>query len=207
MPHSEHVVRVSGLTLNEPRARFALHCLQCLGSFLNCLSWKNTCSPAVNTKSAPQSTHLSTRSVNSMTGFPHRTISEIGHGSQRTRRSRCPGLFLRTNQGGPDRTNQSRAALRSSPDLVGLSAPCTQPRAQRPPVHVQSLRESSIRPSGNPTGARAACPSFFSERSQKLVKSSIQCCRRDCLSFFLFGIFGCFRHLPTKALQGAFRGG
>ena len=53
-----------------PRARFALHCLQCLGSFLNCLSWKKTCSPAVKTNSAPQSLHSKTRSVNSMTGFP-----------------------------------------------------------------------------------------------------------------------------------------
>jgi hypothetical protein len=34
----------------------------------------------VNTNSAPQSTHVSTRSVNSMTGFPEaRTLSEIGH--------------------------------------------------------------------------------------------------------------------------------
>ena len=32
-PHSEQVVRVSGRTRCEPRARFALHCLQCLGSF------------------------------------------------------------------------------------------------------------------------------------------------------------------------------
>jgi hypothetical protein len=37
---------------------------------MNCLSWKKTCSPAVKTNSAPQSTHLSTRSVNSIAGFP-----------------------------------------------------------------------------------------------------------------------------------------
>ncbi len=67
-PHSEQVVRVSGRTLCVPRTRFALHCLQCLGSFLNCLSWKKTCSPAVNMKSAPQSVHLSTRSWNSIFG-------------------------------------------------------------------------------------------------------------------------------------------
>src|SRR5208337_3602090 len=69
-PHCEQVVRVSGRTLEPPRTRFALHCLQCLGSFLNCLSWKNNCSPAVNTNSAPQSMHFKTLSANSMTGFP-----------------------------------------------------------------------------------------------------------------------------------------
>lgn len=37
-----------------------------LGRFLNCLSWKKICSPAVNTKSWPQSTHFSTLSSNSM---------------------------------------------------------------------------------------------------------------------------------------------
>jgi len=68
-PHTEHVVRVSDRTL-PPLARFALHCLQCLGSFLNCLSWKKSCSPAVNMNSAPQSLHLRTRSLNSMAGFP-----------------------------------------------------------------------------------------------------------------------------------------
>ena len=71
-PHAEHFVRVSGLTLWPLRARFALHCLQCLGSFLNCLSWKKSCSPAVKTNSAPQSTHFMTRSVNSMANLPYR---------------------------------------------------------------------------------------------------------------------------------------
>lgn len=37
-----------------------------LGRFLNCLSWKKICSPAVNTKSWPQSTHFSILSWNSM---------------------------------------------------------------------------------------------------------------------------------------------
>jgi hypothetical protein len=40
--------------------------LQRFGSFLNCLSWKNNCSPAVKTKSLPQSTHFSILSWNSM---------------------------------------------------------------------------------------------------------------------------------------------
>jgi len=69
--HCEHTVRVSALTPGpEPAALFALHCLQRLGSFLNCLSWKKSCSPAVNTKSLPQSTHFSTLSTNSIFASP-----------------------------------------------------------------------------------------------------------------------------------------
>src|ERR1044071_2018946 len=51
-------------------ARLDLQVLQRLGSFLNCLSWKKSCSPAVNTKSAPQSTHLRTLSWNSIESAP-----------------------------------------------------------------------------------------------------------------------------------------
>src|SRR6185312_9035352 len=58
VPHSEQVVRVSVRTRALPLMRLALHCLQRFGSFLNCLSWKKNCSPAVKTKSAPQSTHF-----------------------------------------------------------------------------------------------------------------------------------------------------
>ena len=65
-PHSEQVVRVSVRTRALPLARLDLHCLQRFGSFLNCLSWKKNCSPAVKTKSAPQSTHFNTRSWKSM---------------------------------------------------------------------------------------------------------------------------------------------
>ena len=78
-PQAEQVVRVSERT-RPPLARFALHCLQCLGSFLNCLSWKKSCSPAVKTNSAPQSLHFNTLSTNSMTGFPKTgTTVETGH--------------------------------------------------------------------------------------------------------------------------------
>jgi len=70
VPHAEHLVRVSALTLGPPLARFALHCLQRLGSFLKSLSWKKSCSPAVKTNSEPQSIHFNTLSVNSMAGFP-----------------------------------------------------------------------------------------------------------------------------------------
>src|SRR5580692_7271335 len=45
--------------------RLVLQVLQRFGSFLKFLSWKKCCSPAVNTKSAPQSAHLRTRSWNS----------------------------------------------------------------------------------------------------------------------------------------------
>ncbi len=83
-PHSEQVVRVSERTLEPPRARFALHCLQCLGSLVNCLSWKNNCSPAVNMNSAPQSLHFNTLSTNSIAGFPiSGKPTEIGHDSEK----------------------------------------------------------------------------------------------------------------------------
>ena len=93
-PHAEHVVRVSGRTRCGPRARFALHCLQCLGSFLNCLSWKKTCSPAVNTNSAPQSAHFSTRSWNSMVGRLPRQGTSTEIGQRNTCRSRFPVSFV-----------------------------------------------------------------------------------------------------------------
>src|SRR3977135_1973489 len=64
--HCEHTVR--GSTFGAPcpdcgpaprtETRLVLQVLQRLGSFLNCLSWKNNCSPAVKTKSAPQSMHF-----------------------------------------------------------------------------------------------------------------------------------------------------
>jgi hypothetical protein len=137
MPHSEHVVRVSGLTRSEPRARFALHCLQCFGSFLNCLSWKNTCSPAVNTKSEPQSTHLSTRSVNSMTRFPHRDSPK----SAMVLNERAgPGSLVSfsVQSRGPDRLSKIER-LTSTPVFVGQRTPRTQRRAERPPVLIQYL--------------------------------------------------------------------
>src|SRR5436309_4267704 len=64
-PHCEQFVRVSVFGDECPRdgprevaprtaTRLPLQFLQRFGSFLNCLSWKNSCSPAVNTKSGPQ---------------------------------------------------------------------------------------------------------------------------------------------------------
>jgi hypothetical protein len=76
-PHSEHLVRVSARTRDPLELRFALHCLQRLGSFTNCLSWKKTCSPAVNTNSAPQSRHVRIRSLYPM-AVPEEGIPEIG---------------------------------------------------------------------------------------------------------------------------------
>src|ERR1700693_6307294 len=75
LPHWEQVVRVSvllgtcpGTGAPKTETRFALQALQRLGSFLNCLSKKNSCSPAVKIKSAPQSIHLRILSWNSI---PH----------------------------------------------------------------------------------------------------------------------------------------
>src|SRR5947207_14987795 len=71
LPHAEQVVCVSTRSrIIGPAAallaRFALHPLQRFGSFLNCLSAKNNCSPAVQMNSAPQSTHLRDLSWNSI---------------------------------------------------------------------------------------------------------------------------------------------
>jgi hypothetical protein len=76
--HSEHSVRVSVLVMlawpwssppgpgRDPSdARFALHGLHRFGSFLNCLSRKNICSPAVKTNWPWQSTQVNSRSLNS----------------------------------------------------------------------------------------------------------------------------------------------
>src|SRR6185503_20932341 len=71
-PHAEHCVCVSTRSRDGDGpeltrfARLALHVLQRLGSFLNCLSAKNSCSPAVQMNSDPQSTHLRALSWNSI---------------------------------------------------------------------------------------------------------------------------------------------
>jgi hypothetical protein len=68
LPHCEQMVLVSTrCTPGEdepapPWARFALQALHRLGSFLNPLSAKNICSPAVKTNSAPHSLHFRTLS-------------------------------------------------------------------------------------------------------------------------------------------------
>src|SRR5208337_1398923 len=72
LPQPEQLVRVSTLgrlpleVVPSVVARLPLQALQRLGSFLNCLSWKKSCSPAVKMKSAPQSMHIRTLSWNSM---------------------------------------------------------------------------------------------------------------------------------------------
>src|SRR4030088_3467296 len=76
-PHCEQFVFVSE-RIGEacppppppPSARLALQPLQRLGSFLNPLSAKNICSPAVKTNSAPHSEHFSTLSWYSMSRSP-----------------------------------------------------------------------------------------------------------------------------------------
>ena len=90
-PHCEQFVRVSVFAYECPRdgpcdapcdeapstdTRLPLQFLQRLGSFLNCLSWKNSCSPAVNTNSMPQSMHFKTLSWYSIEeALPARTCS------------------------------------------------------------------------------------------------------------------------------------
>ena len=70
-PHAEHIVLVSERAFGPPLVRLALHGLQRRGSFLNSLSWKNNCSPAVNTNSAEQSLHFNTLSESIKGGFPN----------------------------------------------------------------------------------------------------------------------------------------
>jgi hypothetical protein len=72
-----------------PPCRFALHALQRFGSFLNALSWKKCCSPAVNVKSTPQSTQVRVRSSNcAIPCAPQRTKGWL-------RISRAPALLYR----------------------------------------------------------------------------------------------------------------
>jgi hypothetical protein len=63
-------------------ARLALQPLQRLGSFLKFLSAKKSCSPAVQTNSAPQSTQLSDRSWNSIGPASHQLASPAGEGDE-----------------------------------------------------------------------------------------------------------------------------
>src|SRR6185312_385766 len=78
-PHSEQWVRVSvrdcaavpGAAPGRPAdARLNLHGLHRLGSFLNCLSKKKSCSPAVKMNSPPQSAQVNSRSTNSIAASP-----------------------------------------------------------------------------------------------------------------------------------------
>src|ERR1700722_17323170 len=83
LPHCEQTVLVSTLCTLPPASlpctRFPLHALQRLGSFLNPLSTKNICSPAVKTNSAPHSAHFKTLSWYSI------RFSGTGYGEGRKR--------------------------------------------------------------------------------------------------------------------------
>src|SRR4029079_17785641 len=74
LPHAEQVAWVSTRSRMPGDAarvaRLALQALQRLGSFLKFLSAKKSCSPAVHTKSALQSTHVRILSWNSMSSAP-----------------------------------------------------------------------------------------------------------------------------------------
>ncbi len=83
-PHCEHTVRVSTLLMPwadggaapNTATLLVLQVLQRLGSFLNCLSWKNNCSPAVKTKLVPQSMHFNILSWNSIAKTPFDSIPD-----------------------------------------------------------------------------------------------------------------------------------
>ena len=77
-PHAEQFVVVSTRSLDADAppdagrdARLALQLLHRLGSFLKFLSAKKSCSPAVQMNSAPQSTHASDLSWNSIGPTSH----------------------------------------------------------------------------------------------------------------------------------------
>jgi hypothetical protein len=83
LPHCEQVVFVSDRICPPPAllpdsARLALQALQRFGSFLNPLSAKNICSPAVKTNSAPHSEHFRTLSWNSMAASPLDPFRAVG---------------------------------------------------------------------------------------------------------------------------------
>src|ERR1700722_6143265 len=93
IPHSEHSVRVSVRdrpaaagpvpVFNPTPERLDLHGLQRFGSFLNCLSKKKSCSPAVKMNSPPQSAQVNSRSRNSMPLLPSyggRTLRRVDRG-------------------------------------------------------------------------------------------------------------------------------
>src|SRR5208337_1717645 len=93
LPQAEQLVRVSTLERGPEEIGpnelvfLALQALQRLGSFLNCLSWKNSCSPAVKTKSLPQSMHLRTLSWNSMESYSLQPVFPATDGGFRGRRA------------------------------------------------------------------------------------------------------------------------
>src|SRR6185437_15639476 len=87
LPHAEQLVVVS--TRSRPitappagrAARLALQLLQRFGSFLKFLSAKNSCSPAVQTNGAPQSTQFRVLSWNSIaTSLAHPIDPRRGFG-------------------------------------------------------------------------------------------------------------------------------
>jgi hypothetical protein len=92
LPQAEQLVVVSTRSrVTDPPeagrdARLALHALHRLGSFLKFLSAKNNCSPAVHTNSAPQSTHFSVLSWNSIV-LPLTNSTPSGTATRKARRS------------------------------------------------------------------------------------------------------------------------
>lgn len=105
LPQAEQFVVVSTRSLAMPPAaegrdaRLALHDLHRFGSFLKFLSAKKSCSPAVQTNSAPQSTQLSDLSWNSIGPASHAIANRPLEGRSdppgrlHGRTGYCPPLF------------------------------------------------------------------------------------------------------------------
>ena len=71
-----------------------LHGLHRLGSFLNCLSRKNSCSPAVKMNSPPQSAHVKSRSTNSIPLLPSLRKKMTARSTENTARRSALDLSL-----------------------------------------------------------------------------------------------------------------
>ena len=179
MPHSEHSVRVSvreipaaagppGFALAACELRLDLQGLQRFGSFLNCLSRKKSCSPAVKMNSPPQSAQVKSRSTNSIPFLPSYGKTD--------RSRRC--TLADVDQPNFDQVN--RGPCRGEGDLFGLPAKssksnhcrCLLPWGgggrlgdlRRPPALFQERRPSKvIRNRASPVPCESSCGSAYEQ--------------------------------------------
>jgi hypothetical protein len=149
LPHCEQVVLVSeriGVAPPfapppVPSARFALHALQRLGSFLKPLSAKNICSPAVNTNSELHSEHFNTLSWNSMSRPPLPGSSErdASHSTVGPGRGNC-------------RRRGESGCRTPGPEVPGCNNPTTADRVYITEARRTQEREEGIGGPSLPTG-------------------------------------------------------
>lgn len=142
LPHCEQLVRVStrgvwvGAEATGPYEdeRLDLQLLQRRGSFLNCLSWKNNCSPAVKMNSELQSMHFNTLSWNSM-----RRCSLF---------SPAPGHLLAGKDLSPSGAPRRARTLDTSPSIGSwnytLGSAHLRPRRQR--LHLKTTAKKLLGP-------------------------------------------------------------